>query len=137
MRSVIVHLKNADIEGVKDLLEGRYTAQEDQWIGWVNQDPCLYIAIYTHLLEEASEDELTGLKQRLGKLPSVSLIADISGRHHGGPQVVAFVSLLLERFEGVATDDYSDDLWTLEEIVSQALKVRGKEKREFFSHFWH
>lgn len=66
------------------------------WIYPKEGDPVLYI----NVLDESA----------------LTVTADVSGRSEGTTEVIAFVSGLLGEFDGVATDDFTDHFWTLEEI---------------------
>ena len=61
--------------------------------------------------------------ERVG-CPPLSVIADISGRIEGVKEATRFCICLLERFGGVAMDEYSDHLWTLAELQTGAGHAR-------------
>ena len=60
------------------------------------------------------------ITQRLGA-PPLGVVADISGRVDGSAEATEFCCRFLLRFGGVAMDDYSDHLWTLQELETQTL----------------
>ncbi|EGF92699.1 hypothetical protein ABI_11360 [Asticcacaulis biprosthecium C19] len=134
MRSVIVHLIETTEAEVSAFLETRYPTQAGPpWVALSNNEQCLYINFYTHLLEEAGPDELSELERRLGLMPSISVIADISGRHSGDLEVEAFITVMLTKFSGVAGDDYTARFWTLDEIISAGDVQNGQR---FFDYRW-
>jgi hypothetical protein len=118
MRAVIVHLAAPCTESeVADLLDREYEGQaREAWSECVDGDPCLYIEFYRHHTIEFAAEELQLLKSHFaGEIP-LSVIANVSGRHDGTPQVVRFVTTLLARFSGVATDEFTEHLWLRSEI---------------------
>jgi len=119
VRSIIVHLRNATEPEVAKFLAETYPTQKGPpWICEINGDACLHIDVYRDGLLEYGIEGLQELKQSLGYTPTVSIGADVSGRHPGDDQVRSFVSTILKKFEGRARDDYSDHCWTIEEILS-------------------
>jgi len=139
MRTVFVHLRNAAEDQVEDFLGRAYPLQEGPpWICAVEGDPCLYIQMYRELAREAAREELAGLRKSLGDGPTVSVIAEVSGRHAGDLQVRDFVSKLLSEFEGLAKDDYTEGFWTIDEIHSERRKPSSLKHGEpiyFFSGY--
>ncbi|MFJ8506301.1 hypothetical protein [Streptomyces avermitilis] len=72
-----------------------------------------------YLFSDWDPDDVTALEAALGHHPTWAVQIDISGRIDGTAEVHQLVTLLLEH-GGVATDDYSDRPWTLQEIESGA-----------------
>lgn len=119
MRSVALHLRDATYEEVASFLQHLYPMQKGPpWICDIAGDACLYIDVYSNAQEELGPQAWEELVAALGKEPSVSVLANISGRHSGDDQVREFVVKSLARFHGVAQDDYTDHCWTVEEILS-------------------
>ena len=122
MRSVIVHLDGCTEADAADLLDIVYPEQRHPWVDFVERDACLYIDFYRHHYYgiEFDPEVLVELKSRFhGQLP-LGIIANVSGRHDGTQQVLRFVRTLLMWRTGVATDDYTDHLWSLTEIEAEA-----------------
>ena len=129
MRSILVHLKNASKSEVIELLntitsKPNGSTGVDWLIASEKDDPVLYIGFYNDY-EEFEPEDWNNLLAILGNKPSVSIYADISGRHSGTEEVFTFVERVLTKFDGVAQDDYTDHCWTIEEI---------KQKSEFQNH---
>lgn len=123
MRSVLVHLWQIDEPAVAAVLDSAYPQQRSPWVRFVNGDACLYIDFYHDgPIEHVDWDERF---RPLGGNPSVSVIADISGRHDGRPEVRELVALLLSRFRGVAENDNSTRFWSREEVAEDRL-VNGE-----------
>jgi len=137
MRTVVVHLRNATQALIEDFLARTYTRQKGPpWICDVDGDPCLYIHIYRDMELEFEPEEIAQLRDELGGEPTVSIAADVSGRHEGGKQVREFVFKLLTEFEGLAEDEYTKGFWTLDEVMSKSKKrdrASGRE-RTFFDY---
>lgn len=122
MRSVIVHLAAPCTEDdVADVLGRAYEGDgRRQWVEHVEGDPCLVIEFYRDHLIEYAPEELEQLKSHFaGEMP-LSVIANISGRHDGTAQVRRFVQVLLAQLPGVATDEFTDHLWSRAEIEQNA-----------------
>ncbi len=130
MRSVFVYLKNVDKAKVVVALDkicDQRGALLDGWICLTKGTPVLYVDFYTDLEIEFEPDDWTRLIDSLGCKPSVSVTANVSGRHNGRPEVIAFLKALLDKFEGVVQDD-SESIWTMQEVLSGDIK----EGRGFF-----
>ena len=94
---------------------------------------------------ELEPELLAKLRKELKGGPTVSVVADVSGRHSGDKQVREFVSALLSEFEGLAEDEFTDGFWTLDEIRSRSRKPAGsglsgrRKGHTFFDwrYAWH
>jgi len=82
--------------------------------------PVLYLSFYDDLWAEAEPADLESLTVSLGMMPTVSVMADVSGRVPGDVEVREFAAFMLSEFRGVAWDDYTCHCWTLSEIQSDA-----------------
>jgi hypothetical protein len=89
-------------------------------------------------------EDIVSLSEELGGTPTISVSADVSGRHAGDEQVREFVSKLLSKFDGVAQDEYTEGFWTLTDIQAnrkkRALGMRGRpDGHTFLDHRfpWH
>jgi hypothetical protein len=90
---------------------------ESPWLYPKSGDQVLYIYLYETFEFEMEEPErLKSVLAQFGGAPAVSIAADVSGRHDGTAESIAFVSGLLREFDGVATDEFTDHLWTQAEI---------------------
>ena len=116
MRSVILHLRGTAEADVAAHLRSKYVSNGPEgWMLAVGGDPCLYIGVYRDgPIENEPADWARVTAWADGSL--VSVIADVSGRHPGRPEAMAFIEDLLGRFDGVARDDYTSHLWTLGQL---------------------
>ena len=126
MRSFFVHLRDATEREVTEFLQRTFPFQQGPpWIYEVDGDPCLYIAFYRDRQMEFESEELVALSKALGKAPTTSIMADVSGRHAGDDHVRYFIAKILGQYAGVAQDDYSGHCWTAAEVLSDN-KVEGR-----------
>ncbi len=113
MRSVIVYLKSASDDEVLDFLQSHFDSSEaPPWYLKSGDNIILTITAYSDFNAESS------VQNELGYSPSIAVLAEVSKRHPGDAEIHFFVSSLLNRFEGHAGDEYSNHIWTIEEIES-------------------
>lgn len=124
MRSVFFHLIDVTRESIAARLPSLAHPNGGAYLPTGTPEPVLFLAFYNDLLIEAEPTELKALEASLGRLPDVTVVADVSGRVPGDKDVRQFAELLLNEFRGVAWDDYTDHCWTLHEIQTDA-KVEG------------
>ena len=119
MRSVHVYLRDTTQDEVAAVLDLAYPGQRFPWLHSINDDAYLYIDFLPTNWSDIDPDDWKVFQEQFGGEPAVAVTADVSGRHHGGPQVLEFVTLLLSKFNGLANDDYTDRLWPLSEIKEE------------------
>lgn len=84
MRTVLVHFKSASEQQIVDFLMRTYPRQSGPpWICEAHGYACLYIRIYRHLFIEFAAEDIANLTRELGCTPTISVSADVSGRHEG------------------------------------------------------
>jgi hypothetical protein len=119
MRSIFVHLRDASESEVAAFLQETYPFQQGPvWISEVVGDACLYIDFFRPDQDGGVPSEWDDIARDFGEVPTVNVIADVSGRHPGDEQIRGLVTALLARFNGAATDGYTCHMWSLDEIVS-------------------
>lgn len=119
MRSVFAHLIGVTKEVVGSRLSEFADPSGSEWFfPRGSEAKTLYIRLYDDLEIEVEPEDLEELKVSLGRLPDVSVMADISGRIPGDAEARQFVEFMLQQFQGVAWDDYTMHCWTLDEIKS-------------------
>ena len=117
MESIEVYLRNTDKAEVSLYLDSAYPGQRNPWLLWVNGDSCLYIEIYEDWGKfGVSYEYYDDIVSEFDGDPPVVVLANVSGRCHGVEPVYKFVIDLLTRFDGLASDDYINHLWTLVEL---------------------
>jgi hypothetical protein len=130
LRSVFVFFDRATDDEVRGSLADWHPGQSGpQWIATcaAADDPVLYVEIDRSLLADLEPGALESLHSTLGGAPTAVLVIDVSGRHDGLAEVQQYISRVLSRFSGLACDDYSDDLWTRDEVANAT-----KSGRRFF-----
>jgi hypothetical protein len=124
LRSVFVHLWNTSEGDVTAAFDWLYASNGPAaWMILREGDPCIYIEFYG---DGPVEDE--GWSTRFadrGGPPSVSVIANISGRHDGWLEAQAFVVDTLTSFDGMARDDGGLRLWSGSEVRADT-RVEGR-----------
>lgn len=135
MRSVFVYLRDVTEPEVAAFLAANYPFQAGPlWVADKRGDPVLYIDFYRDLNTEAEVEEWFAILEHLGGEPTVSVVADVSGRHAGTEEVHAFVLGLLRAFSGVARDEYTFHPWSSSEIET-GTEVEG---HRFFDYLgWY
>jgi hypothetical protein len=131
MRTVFAHLKNVERSAVVAELDNicdKRNVQLDQWLCLKNGDPVLYVSFYKDY-QELEPDEWNQLIKRLGCEPSISIVADVSGRHDGRAESISFLRSVLSSFDGVVQDD-SQHVWTIQEILNDG----QQEEHRFFAY---
>lgn len=116
MRSIFVFLRDTTEDEVAAYFDLAYPAQQRPWVVTVANDPCLYINFLNEGFRELEPEDWLRLKQEFRGEPAVWVMADVSGRHPGDEQVFDFVTDLLGRFSGSAQDEYTEHLWSLDEL---------------------
>ena len=121
MRTVTVEILKAALGSVEQVLEDsgfeRFDSSTGQWNYPPGGEAVLYAVCKPYsaddLENEPSLHTLLG-----GTLPTVEVMADVSGRVEGEAEVRHLVECLLSVFEGFALDDFTshEHAWTLEEI---------------------
>ena len=142
-RYVHAFLRDAQEPEVREFLTQAYSQQEDPWILGDKGDARLYIWLYrTQDVADNNDlgepNEVQRLIDAFDGLPSLMVSVQVSGRHEGTAEVKQFLNLILNRFTGLAEDEYVPALWTLEEInagVKKETEVRQTTlKLPFFAY---
>ncbi|MGC4072344.1 MAG: hypothetical protein QM760_07485 [Nibricoccus sp.] len=117
MRSVFILFKEASRAEVARSFDAKFARNGRSWISGES----VYIGFYDDA-EVEFEPELLGSVRSLSERKAiVAVMADISGRIPGDEEVLSFCSQILGEFSGWAMDDYSDHLWSIDEIRSKSL----------------
>ncbi|HEY1172367.1 MAG TPA: hypothetical protein VGH19_13450 [Verrucomicrobiae bacterium] len=135
MRSVVIYLKDAEKTAVTEVLSTfAKSFPGPEWISPLTGDPTIWIRYYDEYLSELELEDLVDLVKALGQMPSIALIADISGRINGEKEAKFITDKLLSVFSGVANNGYSEHYWSLTEINSDATR---EVLRFFDSQGWY
>jgi hypothetical protein len=117
MRSVYVFVR-ASSDALRAYLESLAprVGQAEQWIYPNTAKKVLYIEVVDDLYDELEPETVKALLARFGGERVRCVCIDVSRHHSGGSEVEDVVLGLLRMFDGVAMDDGSEHLWTLEEL---------------------
>jgi hypothetical protein len=66
---------------------------------------------------------------QVGGAPTLTIMADVSGRHQGRPEVLDFLKSLFAHWPGVVQDD-SEEVWSPLEVFAD----RRQNGRRFFDY---
>lgn len=132
MRSVLVHFKKARENDIKIWLNSNFCEPNEngEWRLPNHTDSTLYINFYRDYETEFEPKEYSDLIKKLGMEPSASIAVDVSGKIDGIKEVNSFLMKILEKFDGLVSDDYSDHLWSLREIKDSSI-VAGEKFFDF------
>ena len=130
MRSVFLHITEPKQKDAEAFLSSQFPGQSHPWIyPSPPADNVLFIDI-----EEFDENERPTVVETLGKKPDFTIVADVSGRHPGDVEILHFVNICLSKFSGFAQDDYTEHLWTLQEIRDRQIY----QEHRFFDYLgWY
>ena len=103
-------------------LAGDQTAEDE----WQVDGSCWMYLVDPPYWGDWEDDQLDILDSTFGRRPKLMIHVDISGRIPGHQQVKVICRTLLVD-GGVASDDYSDDCWSLSDILTST-----KDRRRFF-----
>lgn len=123
MRSVSIHLLNADLAAVEATLAAagfeRISAERHRWSYPPGTNPVLYLSCRPYTIDaDLPEEHEDIVRFTEGKTPTVWVHCDVSGRAAGDAEVRHLVETLLSSYQGTAFDDYTSLAhgWTLDEI---------------------
>jgi hypothetical protein len=134
MRSIALFLRGANEAALTAYLDRSYPGQRQPWVLSVNGDTRLYIDVVPFEPEDFEPEELADFATQFGDLPPCYVVAHVSGRHAGEVEVVQFIEGLFTEFRGVAMDEYTSHLWSLDEIKTAH---RFKNHPFFDYNGWH
>lgn len=143
MRSVWFSIIGPQPSEVEALLRGNGFIRLEGLPGQLNyevgEDAVMFVTCenYDWVQKYHLEEEYAELVNAIGgKTPTVSVVADVSGRVPGDDEVRLLARCLLERFHGFAFDDYLSysHAWTLAEIMDGA-RVDGLKFFDYEGHF--
>lgn len=115
MRSVFV-FPRLDRAGVVAVLDGLSPGQSEPWL----VDEVLYVGLVTEddsLYQDWEPETVERLTATVGHRPAWAVVIDISGRVDGTEELCRLVLNLIDAGGG-AIDDYSDHVWTGNDIRS-------------------
>jgi hypothetical protein len=117
MYSVFVHLVNVTRPELADWFDSRAVqGLREHWYFPNRNDPVFSIR-FPHAGSEFKDPEVKrGVVEVTGRTPDVTVEFDGGGKHPGHKEMRKFLIEMLGEFSGVAVDDLSPHIWTLEDL---------------------
>ena len=117
MYSVFVHCINVTRTEVSDWIGGRAVkGLREHWYVPNRNDPVFSIRFPHEGSEFSSEENRLHVREVIGRDPDITLQLDAGGKHPGHKELRAFLIDFLSDYSGVALDDMSPHVWTLEDL---------------------
>ncbi len=117
MYSVFVHLVGATRPELSDWFDARAVqGLKEHWYFPNRNDPMFSIRfphVGAEFQDSAQKTEVEGV---MGRSPGVSVQLGGGGKHPGHKEMRKFLIEMLGEFSGVAVDDLSRHVWTLEDL---------------------
>ncbi|MBL8857485.1 MAG: hypothetical protein JNL28_03140 [Planctomycetes bacterium] len=117
MHSVFVHCVNVTRTEVGDWVGARTVrGLRDHWYFPNRSDPVFTVRFPHEGSEFSSDENRLHVKETIGREPDITLQLDVGGKHPGHKELRAFLIEFLSDYSGVALDDMSPHVWTLEDL---------------------
>jgi len=126
MRSIFLYIKKSKDE-IDGFIRDNFVENGDRWS---NKESTIWVSYWMGFKIELEEFELNKIIDKMGVGSYCALSIDISGTIPGNVEVMHCVKLFLGSTVGLAQDDYSDDFWEFDEIISG----NTKNGRQFFNY---
>ena len=122
MHSVFVHLVNFTRAEIADWLGSRsLKGLREHWYVPNRNDPVFSVRFPHSGSEYQSPDNHRGVTEVMGREADTHVQFDVGGKHPGHKELRVFLVELLTEFSGVAVDDLSPHVWTLDELRENKL----------------
>lgn len=117
MHSVFVHCVQITRTEVADWLESRAVrGLREHWYFPNRTDPVFSIRFPHEGAEFTSAENRQHVTELMGRAPDVTIQFDVGGKHPGHKELRTFLIALMGEFSGVALDDLSPHVWTLDDL---------------------
>jgi hypothetical protein len=123
MRSIFIDLIDTKTEDVKTFLThlcGDPAIEVEVWNYPGPAEECV-LMVSCHDYSEYDPEEFNEKIKAIGKIPTVCICVDITGRVPGDKETNEFCKKVLKHFKGFASDDYTEHAWSLKEIEEGAI----------------
>ncbi|MDZ4774855.1 MAG: hypothetical protein SGI72_17160 [Planctomycetota bacterium] len=119
MHSVFVHCVKVTRTEIADWVGGRSVkGLREHWYVPNRNDPIFTVRFPHEGAEFSSAENRRHVVELIGREPDVTVQLDAGGKHPGHKELRAFITELLSEYSGVALDDLSPHVWTLEDLRS-------------------
>lgn len=117
MHSVFVHLVNVTRPEIAEWLESRSVrGLREHWYVPNRSDPVFSVRFPHSGSEYVSDANRRDVETVMGRASDLHVQFDVGGKHPGHKELRAFLVELLGEFSGVAVDDLSPHVWTLDQL---------------------
>lgn len=117
MYSVYVHLVNVTRPELADWFDSRAVqGLREHWYVPNRNDPMFSIRFPHAGVEYKDPDGKRRVTEVMGRAPDVTVELDGGGKHPGHKEMRTFLIEMLGEFSGVAVDDLSPTVWTIEDL---------------------
>lgn len=121
MHSIFVHLVDVSREEIGSYLDARTErGLREHWYSPNRSDPNFSIRFPHGNSEFRDAQNREHVVQALGREPDVTVQFDSGARHPGHKPLRLFLAKLLAEYTGVALDDLSPHVWTVDELEADA-----------------
>lgn len=121
MHSIFVHLLDVSRDELCSYLdEHTVRGLREHWYHPNRSDPVFSIRFPHGDSDFRDAENRKHVVDALGREPDVTVQFDAGARHPGHKELRAFLTELLSEYSGVALDDLSTHVWTVEELESDA-----------------
>lgn len=121
MDTAVVIVRNAEASALKLYLSRALPGQSDPWLIAGAEGPVALVNLALANGADLEPHDSNELKRRLGSEQLLAVLVDVMVRNVGCSELRAFVSRLLEHFDGLASDDLLEHWWTAEELKDPSL----------------
>ena len=117
MHSVFVHCVKVTRTEIADWVGGRSVkGLREHWYVPNRNDPIFTVRFPHEGSEYSSPENRRAVIEVMGREPDMHVQCDAGGKHPGHKELRMFLIDLLSEYSGVACDDLSPHVWTLEDL---------------------
>lgn len=119
MHSVFVHCVKVTRTEVSDWLGSRAVkGLREHWYFPNRSDPIFSVRFPHEGSEFTSDENRRHVTEVMGRAPDITVQFDAGSKHPGHKELRTFLTDMLSEFSGVALDDLSPHVWTLDDLRS-------------------
>ena len=125
MHSIFVHLADVSRDDVSDYFDAHAErGLREHWYHPKRSDPIFTIRFPHGDSEFHDAENRNDVVEALGREPDLTVQFDAGGKHPGHKELRAFLVKFLAKYDGVALDDLSTHVWTVDDLRAD-LHVHG------------
>lgn len=117
MHSIFVHLLDVSRDEISDYFDAHAErGLRDHWYSPKRSDPVFTIRFPHGNSEFRDAENRRHVVEALGREPELTVQFDAGAKHPGHKELRAFLVALFGEYSGVALDDLSPHVWTVDEL---------------------